>query len=359
MLSTRWFSPVLFLAANLIACGSDDPPGPSGSAGASGSGFGGIAGSAAGGAAAGAAQAGSTAAGGSAAGASSGAAGTGTGGSSAPGGSGGTNSGGASAGAGGSTPGAGAGGTAAGSGGSGAGAGGSSGGAATGCGAKAIFCEDFETYASGKAQKTERWEPVTDTGTVAIDGTHARGSKALHLTSIGNGKAYIALASFAPPNNSFFARMYAWVEAFPTAPNYAHYTMVEATGTMPGQIRPIGGQYIQGQGNFWGAGSDGGPTGDWTNWKTSAPAESGKWLCIEFQLAAADNNINVWIDGVAKTDLSVSTKNHGGQAVDFVFPTFNKIWFGWWLYHANPTPNQFEIWLDDIGISSERLGCAP
>ena len=193
--------------------------------------------------------------------------------------------------------------------------------------------------------------------TLTIDATHARGQKALHVHTQGNGKGYITPSSFAPPGNSFFGRMYAWVDAFPSAPSYAHFTLVEAAGTPAGLIRPIGGQYIDGQGKFWGVGSDGGPTGDWTNWKTSAPAESGKWLCLEWQVAAADNDIRVWIDSAAQTDLSVSTKNHGGSAGDFVFPTFNKIWFGWWLYQASPTPDHFDVWLDDIAISSQRLGC--
>ncbi|ELS55719.1 hypothetical protein STVIR_3292 [Streptomyces viridochromogenes Tue57] len=37
-------------------------------------------------------------------------------------------------------------------------------------------------------------------------------------------------------------------------------------------------------GHFWGVGSDLGPTGDWTSWKTSAPATAGQWQCVEFHL---------------------------------------------------------------------------
>lgn len=230
---------------------------------------------------------------------------------------------------------------------------------ATGCGGgTTIFCEDFEAQPMGAAQKTSSWEPVANTmGTLTIDGTHARGQKALHVHTQENGRAYISVSPFAPPNNSFFARMHIWVTAFPSAPNYAHYTLVEATGTPAGMIRPIGGQFIEGEGALWGVGADGGPTGDWTNWKTSAPSEAGKWVCIEFELAAADNNIRVWIDGTAKPEMSVSTKDHGGSGVDFVFPTFDKIWFGWWLYHSGPTPNQFDLWFDDIAIATTRLGC--
>lgn len=249
---------------------------------------------------------------------------------------------------------------------SGGGASGASGnggsGAATssGCsqGMNTIFCEDFESTPAGMATATNGWSPVTSMGTLTIDETHARGKQALHVHTDGNGKAYIQVSPFAPPQNSFFGRVYAWVTAFPTAPDYAHFTLVEAAGSGAGVIRPIGGQFIPGKSVLWGTGSDGGPTGDWTNWRESAPAESGKWLCLEWEMNAADNNINVWIDGTAKTELSVSTKMHGGTDVDFVFPMFNSIWFGWWLYQSGPTPNQFDLWLDDIALGSQRLGCS-
>lgn len=45
-----------------------------------------------------------------------------------------------------------------------------------------------------------------------------------------------------------------------------HYTLVEQTGEGAGRIRPVSGQYVPFEGGaFWGIGSDGGPTGDWTN----------------------------------------------------------------------------------------------
>jgi hypothetical protein len=223
--------------------------------------------------------------------------------------------------------------------------------------ASSLFCEDFEAYPAGPAAAANGWTPVTMNGTLAIDSTHAQGKSALRVRTQGNGKAYIQLSPFSPPQNSFYGRMRLWITAFPSAPDYAHYTLVEATGTEPGVIRPIGGQFIPGKGALWGAGSDAGPTGDWTNWKETAPGETGKWLCIEWQLAKADNQIQVWIDGQAKPELTVNTKMHGGTAVDFVFPTFNSIWFGWWLYQSGSTPPEFDLWIDDIALATERLGC--
>jgi hypothetical protein len=226
-----------------------------------------------------------------------------------------------------------------------------------GCDGSAFFCEDFEGLALGAVQANADFTPSTANGTLSIDSAIARGQRSLHVQTQGNGRAAIQLNGFTPPNNSFFARMYVQAQAFPTAPDYAHFTLVEATGTGAGLIRPIGGQFIPGMGTLWGAGSDAGPTGDWTNWRASAPTVAGRFLCIEWEMNSADNNINVWIDSQAKTELSVSTRSHGGSAADFVFPRFNNLWIGWQLYQGGSTPNQFNLWFDDIVFSTRRVGC--
>jgi endoglucanase len=155
--------------------------------------------------------------------------------------------------------------------------------------------------------------------------------------------------------------MWVWVDAFPSKPDYAHFTLVEASGTGNSTlVRPIGGQYIPAPSAgkaLWGVGSDAGPTGDWLNWQTTTPALGGRWTCMEWQMQAANNGVSVWIDGVAKPELSASTQNHGGSNVDFVFPTFKQIKVGWQLYQGGTTPGQFDIWLDDIALASTRLGC--
>jgi hypothetical protein len=270
-----------------------------------------------------------------------------------------------------STGGAGTGGTGPGSGGAGSGgrggtgtgSGGSAGGSSgAGCSdSSLLFCEDFEAVATGAAMSTAKWTTEVSTGTAAgtltIDAMHARGQKALHVHTTGNGRGLIHVKNFAPPSNSFHGRMWLYIDAFPSAPNYAHFTLVEAQGTGNStKVRPIGGQYID-TGAFWGPGADGGPTGDWTNWQKSAPATGAKWVCIQWQMDASKNAINISVDGKANADLSVDTKKHGGSGVDFVFPMFNDIWFGWWLYQAGPTPDHFDLWLDDLALGTMPIPC--
>ncbi len=231
--------------------------------------------------------------------------------------------------------------------------------AARGCLPGDLFCDDFDSYALGAAVSS-KWTTDTANGTLAIDSTRARSGKALKVHTDGNGRALIKIAGLAPPNNSYFGRINAWFTAFPSAPNYAHYTVVEAAGAGNSTlVRPLGGQFIAEAGNkkMWGVGSFGGPTGDWTRWKETAPSEAQKWLCLEWEMSAPDNTVRVWIDGVAKPELTVSTKNHDGTSADFVFPKVSTVTVGWWLYQGGPTPAQYDIWIDDVALRTSRVGC--
>ncbi|QYX77906.1 LamG domain-containing protein [Streptomyces akebiae] len=218
--------------------------------------------------------------------------------------------------------------------------------------------ENFDRLPLGPVTRGRDWTTDTSDGTMTVAPSADGHGRELHLRTEGNGRAFMVLSDLAPRGNSFWARMRLRVTEFPTAPDWAHWTLAEASGPdSPTLVRPLGGQYAPtDKGNFWGVGSDLGPTGDWTNWKTSAPAVAGKWNCVEFHLDATDNRVTVYVDGTEQSDLTVSTKNHGGTADDFVFPTFDKLKLGWQLYQANPTPAAFEMRMDDIAVSSRRVG---
>jgi hypothetical protein len=223
---------------------------------------------------------------------------------------------------------------------------------------KTFVRENFNRLPLGPVTKGHGWTTDASNGTLTVEpSTDGRGRE-LRIRTEGNGRAFLVLSDLAPPSNSFWARLRLRVAEFPTAPLWAHWTLAEASGSdSPTLVRPLGGQYAPtDKGNFWGVGSDLGPTGDWTAWKTSAPAVAGKWQCVEFHLDATDNRVTVYFDGVEQPDLTVSTKHHGGTADDFVFPTFDKLKLGWQLYQADPTPASFEMRMDDIAVSSRRVG---
>ena len=74
--------------------------------------------------------------------------------------------------------------------------------------------------------------------------------------------------------------------------------------------------------------------------------------------SAPDDRVAVWFDGVAQPDLTVTGTEHGGAPVDFVLPTADTVKVGWQLYQGGPTPDHFDVWMDDITFDTERVGCA-
>lgn len=218
--------------------------------------------------------------------------------------------------------------------------------------------ENFDRLPLGPVTEGPGWTTDTSDGTLAVvPGSTGHGRELLIRTE-GNGRAFLVFDDPAPEGNSLWGRVRLRVGGFPTAPDWAHWTIAEASGAdSPTLVRPLGGQYAPTDGgNFWGVGSDLGPTGDWTSWKTSSPAVGGAWQCVEFHLDATDNRVTVYLDGVEQSALTVSTKVHGGTADDFVFPTFDKLKLGWQLYQADPTPSSYDIRMDDIALGARRVG---
>ncbi|MHC5906801.1 hypothetical protein ACVNF4_23295 [Streptomyces sp. S6] len=211
------------------------------------------------------------------------------------------------------------------------------------------------------ASASPAWTTETSPGSTitVVPSTSGYPGKELLFHTEGNGKAFVVLPLDSLAGNSLWARVRVKVGAFPTAPDWAHWTLAEASGgDSPTLVRPLGGQYAPtDKGNFWGVGSDLGPTGDWTNWRTSAPAVAGAWQCLEFHLDASDNKVTVYFDGVENPDLTVSTKSHGGTSDDFTFPTFDKLKLGWQLYQGNPSPSSYDVRMSGIAVGPQRAGC--
>lgn len=228
-----------------------------------------------------------------------------------------------------------------------------------------LFCETFDALAVGAAA-SPAWSVDTQQGTLTVEPLR-RGSRdrVLHARTVGNGRALLALDD-VQIGNSHYGRMRVKVDAFPTAPHFAHFILVEATGTgSTERVRPVGGQFIDasslpngGPGrSLWGIGADGGPTGDWTDWRESATAEAGRWQCIEWSMQAADNTVQLRVDGADNPDLTVTTDRHGGNKVPFVLPAIDTIRIGWWLFQPEPRPLRFDLRYDDIVLSRSRIGC--
>lgn len=215
-----------------------------------------------------------------------------------------------------------------------------------------LLCDGFEGSALDPSWTPEGPVPV-------IDPTRAaRGGSSLHVHADGNGRSYVKhTAIFPVADNAYWGRVFVWFDALPTAPDWAHWTIVGATGPdVPGEIR-VGGQLDPFFGaNRYGVGTDGGATGDWTNLDDDggpvAPAED-RWVCVEWHHDATADTTAFYVDAVEHPSLATTAADHGG----YLLPAFDAVWIGWWLYQGGSAPDHFDVWMDEVALDTERIGC--
>ena len=222
----------------------------------------------------------------------------------------------------------------------------------------AQLCEDFET---GTLDKT-LWE-VGGNEAIIETGKSMRGSHSAHFHTDNNGFSFIKeKKTFPAVNNTFWGRMFFYVDALPVTPDYAHFTIIESAGSGDSSFVREGGQYRK-----FGVGTDNGPSGDWTNIDADPTTASAKeipekaWMCVEWLYKGDTNETRFFWDGVEHLSLYTFPKvKHGGMNpnVEYNLPNFNSVWVGWWMYQNNPVPDHFDVWIDEIAIDKDRIGCS-
>ncbi|HEY3494601.1 MAG TPA: hypothetical protein VGK73_07940 [Polyangiaceae bacterium] len=259
----------------------------------------------------------------------------------------------------------------AGSGGTGGKAGSSSGGAGSGgsptgeffgdsrCSSDFLLCEDFEA-----ASLDDIWTvQISGDDEPAPDDTRAaRGDRSLHVHTVDNGLAFIKTdAPFPVADNKYYARIFVYFDALPTEPEWAHWTV--SAGSENGEINEFeartGGQW-DGTSNRFGVGSDHGDTGDWTTLTEDDPmaVPEREWVCLEWMNDGGADEVRVWVNDEEHPSLHTTATDHGGSSTeDYILPDFGWVWFGWWHYQADTNPPEFDVWIDEIVVDDERIGC--
>jgi hypothetical protein len=230
------------------------------------------------------------------------------------------------------------------------------------CTSSFLLCDGFENAALDKSV----WQ--TKFGAPAVDSTRAaRGSHSLHLSTTATGSSGIEVTKIFPTaNNDYYGRLFVYFDALPSRPQWAPWTIVGATGSaVAGEIR-VGGQF-DGKINRFGVGTDRGPTGDWTNLDADAQAGStqireDQWLCVEWQHDGATDQSRFYLDGVEHPSLGTTrdVKHDGNSSVKYDLPDMSAVWVGFWNYDQGKTvtPNHFDVWIDEVALDDERIGCS-
>jgi len=245
--------------------------------------------------------------------------------------------------------------------------------------APALFCDDFEDDAVGTAPGAPWRDETGPSGaTVRVDSLRAHsGKNSVHVLAPKAARyrrGYFALHGapvFPAAALELYGRAMVWLDAAPLTPPGAHdvhWTLLQGEGRSRddrfNSIYRYGGQHQQGLGLM-------------ANYETTPPVRSDcwqhsaarlpvqRWACVEWHFAVATNEMELWLEGSALSDLHVldratapgtgclSNEPLGGQWL--APPAFQSLYLGWERYQD--TDNDQNVWLDDVVVSQTRVGC--
>jgi hypothetical protein len=259
--------------------------------------------------------------------------------------------------------------------------------APTGACPAGALCDDFESYAAGTTDLATRWTLYTyGGGALQVDGTKPfHGGKSLHLTIPVGGRKYADIIKQTADDSAVlplkhYGRVMVWLTAIPSA---AHWAINQAGGILPGTTDMTakyswGGQnakllpgyaqrsrVIGGATPLRGGGpQDGDPNPAPVDCSTPAKTETvatKKWVCWEWMVDGTTPEVHMWLDGQPQTEVDVVGKGSAcaDGPVDGTWTApkaFSKIILGWETYtQASDVAN--EVWLDDLVMGPERIGC--
>lgn len=239
--------------------------------------------------------------------------------------------------------------------------------------AGALFCDDFESQAAG-SQPGPAWSYPFGYKPLIDETRAARGKKSLHFSIASGMPAQIEeKQSFPAASNSFYGRMFVWLGALPTHPSTARFTLVGGRGTGSGNEVRLDAVYQSAtKQTRFGIGNDGpladtdGDGKDDDDWhidgkESQSVARASEWICLEWHFKGDSSETRVWIDGVEQTSLRTTTDAYfnGGKFSNrsFVHPSYNALRIGWWVYQADAMPSPFDLWVDEVAVDKDRIGC--
>jgi hypothetical protein len=225
------------------------------------------------------------------------------------------------------------------------------------------LCEGFESGAIDP----KIWGQHASTGAaLTVDKLHAHGGNyALHVKLVpgqSNTAQLTDAVTFPAKNNTFYTRAYLYFSPDLPADNAGgfHMAYLLATGNndlgfVEAGLGSAGDRQYLGYSEYYGAGPGvhaHGPT--FTEFGPDSPTRvvPGRWICLEL-LQGGDATATVrqvWVDGQELPEQKNSFSDRKP-------PQFDLMSIGVLQYH--PTPILSDVWIDDIRVSSDRIGCAP
>ncbi len=242
--------------------------------------------------------------------------------------------------------------------------------------AGALFCENFDNYATvttiADRQRFGPWQATLRTGaTMVLDGTHTvSGSKALHVhvdsTVTSGGRLFAGSGPiFTAKATHLYGRMMMYINPNGTS---VHWTFFGVNGPAePGSpVSGIRAQYImsslpaRGVNTYsfvYGLSAPGGYQDCSSRSTTAMPTG---WACVSFEMDSVARKLRMYKDGAASPILSVD--NQGRACVPptpatspWYGPVVSQLFVGAWSFHPMNAP--LDVWIDDLVVDTKPVPC--
>ncbi|MES1204837.1 MAG: hypothetical protein ABUS79_02765 [Pseudomonadota bacterium] len=223
------------------------------------------------------------------------------------------------------------------------------------------LCETFENAAIGAPPDPAIW---TRTGNITVDTAPDRPGKAMRVRAGQTPtETYISQTAILPAlGNAFYGRVFLYIAARPTEFFHWSFTEVRGTNVQGASVRyggistgncAVPGMFCRNSFLFQVKplvyGADEGATAD-DDFPTPLIAEK-TWHCIEWYMNSTTRETRLWWNDQERPKMHYLD----GKAIPF--PTFTRFYLGWALYQTGTTP--WEVWLDDLALHDQRIGCTP
>jgi hypothetical protein len=206
--------------------------------------------------------------------------------------------------------------------------------------------------------------------TVTVDGLHAHSGKYAVHAKVTPGQQSTAQitesVTFPAADDGFYTRIWAYFSpdvAWPNNPPDFHTGFIIAGGNNGlGHVELAVGANLSpssaaGPMHYLGYSIYRGPPYDEFGPRSPTQVATLSWTCIELLESGAGGSSavrRIWVDGTELPEQydSFGVSSPMGQKP----PQFDLVSIGIWEYH--PTPSLSDMWIDDVRVSSQRIGCA-
>jgi len=232
------------------------------------------------------------------------------------------------------------------------------------------FSDDFEQYPAGQLPGAPWKEETYESGAaITVDSAHAfTGKQSMHILTPANAvkrRGYVAIHLKGPLpqlQSGMYGRLMAWLDE-PPAPA-VHWTLLQGEGRSAddryNSIYRLG-LMVKGGTQLM------------ANFETTPPVKTNcmqqskrtlpvrRWSCIEWHMEVATNEMQFWIDGHPITHVKERATVAGacaGHDLDdrwLAPPRFDSLYVGFERY--GDTANDQNLWIDDVALSRQRVGC--